>query len=125
VGATTDGNGTDRDQQSTGQRCGRNPATGICLHGFARGRKSERTDRQCSLFFNEGESMSQQLAPHQQRVVDEKRDLDEKLKKLTAFISSESFATIVQDADERGRLVCQEEIMKDYSAVLAERIAEF
>lgn len=69
--------------------------------------------------------MSQQLAPHQQRVVDEKRDLDEKLKKLTAFISSESFAAIVQDADERGRLVCQEEIMKDYSAVLAERIAEF
>jgi len=69
--------------------------------------------------------MSQQLAPHQQRVVDEKRDLDEKLKKLTAFISSESFATIVQDDDERGRLVCQEEIMKDYSAVLAERIAEF
>ena len=69
--------------------------------------------------------MSQQLAPHQQRVVDEKRDLDEKLKKLTAFISSESFATTVQDADERGRLVCQEEIMKDYSAVLAERIAEF
>ena len=69
--------------------------------------------------------MIQQLAPHQQRVVDEKRDLDEKLKKLTAFISSESFATIVQDADERGRLVCQEEIMKDYSAVLGERIAAF
>ena len=69
--------------------------------------------------------MSQQLAPHQQRVVDEKRDLDEKLQKLTAFISSESFATIVQDADERGRLVRQDEIMKDYSAVLGERIAAF
>ena len=69
--------------------------------------------------------MSQQLAPHQQRVVDEKRDLDEKLQKLTAFISSESFATIVQDADEHGRLVFQEEIMKDYSAVLGERIAAF
>ena len=69
--------------------------------------------------------MSQQLATHQQRVVDEKRDLDEKLQKLTAFISSESFATIVQDAEERGRLVCQEEIMKDYSAVLGERIAAF
>ena len=41
--------------------------------------------------------MSQQLDPHQQRVVDE----------------------------ERGRLVCQEEIMKDYSAVLGERIAAF
>ena len=69
--------------------------------------------------------MSQQLAPHQQRVVDEKRELDEKLQKLTAFINSESFATIVQDAEERGRLVCQEEIMKDYSAVLGERIAAF
>jgi hypothetical protein len=27
VGATTDGHGTDRDQQSTGQRCGRSPTT--------------------------------------------------------------------------------------------------
>ena len=69
--------------------------------------------------------MSQQLAPHQQRVVDEKRDLDEKLKKLTAFTSSESFATIVQDTEELVRLVYQEEIMKDYSAVLGERIAAF
>ena len=69
--------------------------------------------------------MSQQLAPHQQRVVDEKRDLDEKLQKLTAFISSESATTIVQDAEERGRLVRQEGLMKDYSAVLGERIAAF
>lgn len=69
--------------------------------------------------------MSQQLAPHQQRVVDEKRELDEKLQKLTIFISSGAFATIVQDAAERGRLVCQEEIMRDYSAVLGERIAAF
>ena len=36
MGATTDGHGTDTDQQSTGQRCGRNPATGICLHRFER-----------------------------------------------------------------------------------------
>lgn len=76
-------------------------------------------------FSTKEKSMSQQLAPHQQRVVEEKRELDEKLQKLKAFISSASFTTIVQDADERGRLVCQEEIMKDYSAVLAERIAEF
>lgn len=69
--------------------------------------------------------MSQQLAPHQQRVVDEKRELDEKLQKLKAFISSASFTTIVQDEAERGRLVCQEEIMNDYSAVLGERIAAF
>lgn len=66
-----------------------------------------------------------QLAPHQQRVVDEKRDLDDKLQKLTAFISSEKFTTIVQDEAERGRLVCQEEAMRDYSAILGERIAHF
>lgn len=63
--------------------------------------------------------------PHQQRVLDEKRDLDDKLHRLTAFISSEKFSTIVQDEAERGRLVCQEEAMKDYSAILAERIANF
>ena len=66
-----------------------------------------------------------QLAPHQQRVVDEKRELDEKLHKLSAFISSEKFTTIVQDEAERARLVCQEETMRDYSAILAERIEAF
>lgn len=65
------------------------------------------------------------LAPHQQRVVDERRDLDEKLQKLSAFISSEKFLEIVQDEAERGRLVCQEETMRDYSAILGERIAAF
>ena len=65
------------------------------------------------------------LPPHQQRVLDEKRELDEKLQKLTAFISSEKFSTIVQDEAKRGRLVCQEETMKDYSAILAERIEAF
>ncbi len=66
-----------------------------------------------------------QLAPHQQRVLDEKRELDEKLQKLTAFISSAKFSAIVPDEAERGRLVCQEEAMKDYSAILAERIDAF
>ncbi|TDS73412.1 hypothetical protein [Comamonas sp. JUb58] len=66
-----------------------------------------------------------QYAPHQQRVVDEKHELDEKLQKLTTFINSEKFAEIVKDEDERGRLVCQEDVMKDYSAILAERIAAF
>ena len=66
-----------------------------------------------------------EYAPHQQRVVDEKRELDEKLQKLTTFINSEKFAEIVKDEDERGRLVCQEDVMKDYSAILAERIAAF
>lgn len=69
--------------------------------------------------------MTQQFAPHQQRVLDEKRELDDKLQKLSTFISSENFSNIVQDEAERGRLVCQEEVMKDYSAILAERIEAF
>ena len=65
------------------------------------------------------------LAPHQQRVVQEKEELDEKLSKLSTFIDSPNFTNIVNDEDEVARLVCQEEIMKDYSEILAERIAAF
>lgn len=66
-----------------------------------------------------------ELQPHQQRVVNEKAELDEKLTKLSAFISSPNFTVFVKDEAERGRLVCQEEVMKDYSAILAERIQAF
>lgn len=66
-----------------------------------------------------------ELTPHQQRVVQEKIELDAKLNKLSAFISSPSFTKTVGDAEEVARLVCQEEIMKDYSEILAERIAAF
>lgn len=65
------------------------------------------------------------LPPHQQRVLIEKAQLDDRLGKLTAFISSPKFIEIVRDEDERGRLVAKEECMKYYSAILAERIAAF
>ena len=65
------------------------------------------------------------LAPHQQRVVQEKEELDEKLSKLSAFIDSPNFTITVKDENEIARLVCQEQIMKDYSEILAERIAAF
>ena len=65
------------------------------------------------------------LAPHQQRVVQEKEELDEKLSKLSAFIDSPNFTITVKDENEIARLVCQEEIMKDYSEILAERITAF
>ena len=65
------------------------------------------------------------LAPHQQRVVQEKEELDEKLSKLSAFIDSPNFTVTVKDENEIARLVYQEEIMKDYSEILAERIAAF
>lgn len=61
--------------------------------------------------------------PHQQRVVDEKRELDEKLTKLDAFGRTELFKSL--PAEEQGRLNRQHSLMEQYSAVLGERIAAF
>ena len=64
-----------------------------------------------------------QLAPHQQRVVDEKRDLDEKREKLGNFKNTDLFASLPWQEQER--LNTQAHIMTMYSAVLGERIAAF
>lgn len=62
-------------------------------------------------------------APHQQRVVDEKKELDEKREKLGAFKNSNLFASL--SWQEQERLNTQAHIMTMYSAVLGERIAAF
>lgn len=64
------------------------------------------------------------MAPHQQRVVDEKKELDDKLQKLNTFITSEKFTDLV-GGSERYRLIRQADLMKRYSEVLGERIAAF
>ena len=63
------------------------------------------------------------MKPFQQRVVDEKAELDEKLAKLASFTTGDVFANL--PADEQGRLNRQHSIMEDYSAILGERIAAF
>lgn len=63
------------------------------------------------------------LAPHQQRVVDERHELEERLAKLRQFLTTDLCLTL--PFDERGRLVRQEKIMAEYSEVLADRIAAF
>lgn len=63
------------------------------------------------------------LAPHQQRVVDEKAELDERLAKLVAFTKTSIFAGL--DSAERNRLSKQAEAMTMYSYVLFDRIAAF
>jgi len=64
------------------------------------------------------------LAPHQQRVVDEKAALDEKIALLTQFIAgSQVFGGL--PLDERGRLKRQRLAMIEYSDILGERIAAF
>jgi hypothetical protein len=64
-----------------------------------------------------------QLLPHQQRVVAEKAELDEKLSKLKAFFETELYHNL--DAAEHDLLACQSDIMEEYSAVLGARIAAF
>lgn len=63
------------------------------------------------------------MQPHQQRVVDEKKDLDDKLAKLLAFFQNPIFTGLSEA--EQSRLRNQARFMDGYSAVLGERIAAF
>ena len=68
-------------------------------------------------------TMSKQLAHHQQRVVDEKRELDNRREKLMAFFSTPIFHGLAES--EQIRLERQAVAMRSYSEILGERIAAF
>lgn len=59
----------------------------------------------------------------QERVVTERENLDENITRLDSFVSSNAFPMLNQAAQER--LTRQLRLMREYSAVLAERIAAF
>jgi hypothetical protein len=64
------------------------------------------------------------MQPHQQRVVDEKAELDKKAHALSDFIGNNpKFDGI--DPAEQERLKEQCEIMWEYSEILGKRIAAF
>jgi hypothetical protein len=64
------------------------------------------------------------MEPHQQRVVDEKEELDKKATALSNFIgTSPIFDTI--DPAEQERLKQQNDVMWQYSEILGARIAAF
>lgn len=64
------------------------------------------------------------MQPHQQRVVDEKAQLDAKLWALRKFIAdSPAFKSL--DSAEKIRLRAQACVMGEYSDILGERIAAF
>ncbi len=64
------------------------------------------------------------MQPHQQRVVDEKAELDTKAKALSEFIGNNPiFDTL--DPDEQERLKVQNDVMWQYSEILGARIAGF
>jgi len=64
------------------------------------------------------------MQPHEQRVVDEKKELDEKLTKLTSFISSSPIFSGLDPVDQ-DLLRDQRGTMNSYSEILAQRIARF
>ncbi len=64
------------------------------------------------------------MSPHQERVVAEKAELDEKARKLSDFIGNSSvFPTL--DPAEQERLREQNDVMWQYSEILGRRIAAF
>ena len=64
------------------------------------------------------------MQPHQQRVVDEKTELDKKATALSNFIgTSQIFVTL--DLAEQVRLREQNDVMWQYSEILGARIAAF
>lgn len=64
-----------------------------------------------------------QFEPYQQRVIDEKIDLDEKRSKLDAFFKTETFKSLI--SAEKFDLSQQADAMQKYSASLASRISRF
>lgn len=61
--------------------------------------------------------------PHQQRVVQEKEELDYKIVNLDKFLLTDIFHNL--SAEEQDRLSRQFDVMKEYAAILDERIAAF
>ena len=63
------------------------------------------------------------LQPHEQRVVDERTELIDKITKLHAFFRTEIFKNIQEE--DQNLLEEQGQLMMNYSDVLLKRIARF
>lgn len=64
------------------------------------------------------------MEPHQQRVVNEKAELDDKISKLDEFISSSQIYPNLE-MKEKMNLTLQLLYMQSYSRVLGDRIEDF
>ena len=59
----------------------------------------------------------------QTRVVEEKKELDDKIEKLSTFLQTDMFGSLPDV--EQARMTRQKRAMKEYSKVLGERITSF
>lgn len=67
--------------------------------------------------------VGKEYLPHQQRVIEEHKDLRERRLKLVAFLESPAFDSV--DAAERSRMQKQQQLMYELEKVLQARIANF
>ena len=68
------------------------------------------------------------MLPHQERVVNEKAELEEKLGKLRSFFNTSTYASMADEKsgrEEQDRLNEQADIMDRYISILRDRIAAF
>ena len=63
------------------------------------------------------------MQPHEQRVVDEQAELEDKLRRLNDFTKVSTFHLL--DSEEKTLLRMQLEVMRTYSSILGLRIANF
>jgi hypothetical protein len=63
------------------------------------------------------------VKPYQERVVQEKKDLDVKIEALKTFIEGDAFHEV--EEDEQKRMLDQLEAMDTYSEILGDRIDNF
>lgn len=63
------------------------------------------------------------MQPHQQRVIDEKAELDGKREKLRDFLHTDIYANLSDG--EREDLQAQHTVMEHYSGILESRVSRF
>ncbi|MDH1476770.1 hypothetical protein N5F13_19915 [Comamonas thiooxydans] len=73
---------------------------------------------------NGGTASASTLPLHQQRVLDEKQDLDIRITKLDEFIQRNALFRQLESA-EQSRMRRQLDVMRELSVILGERIASF
>lgn len=97
----------------------------VRTHGPTFDSDSVRATAQAYLDFMLGtpQPVASTLPPHQQRVMNEHYDLNDKVEKLAAFFGTQVFDDL--DGAEKNRLREQIKIMVNYRNILAQRIAAF
>ena len=67
--------------------------------------------------------MRSEMLPHQQRVIDEKNELVERITKLKAFFTTEMFVNL--GTEDKQLLQRQCIVMQGYAGILEQRISRF